>query len=709
MTASSRVFRVGTRGSKLSRIQTTGALRHLQEALPGAEFEQVPVSSPGDRDRRTDLRESPEDFFTRDLDEMVRSGELDCALHSAKDVPYPVPEGLDWFWLPWAEDRRDALVLPPGRTADDLPANARIGTSSDRRVAYAKERFPNARPTSIRGNVEDRVAQLDAGEFDAVITAACALVRLGMEDRITEWIPLEDLPTPDGQGSLCLTFRAGDQQWRAIRTLFVKAVRFVGAGSGDVENCTLAGTRALESCDACLYDALIDDGLLEFLPDDALRIDVGKRSGCHKVSQAELLELTAEHARKSRRVVRLKGGDPGIFGRLEEEVGSLETLALPYRVIPGVSSLTAGTTGTGMLLTRREEVPGFCVMTARRRGGAVADIRRARRAELPVVFFMGTKVAADLARQMIEDGTPPDTPAAFVFGAGGDQQTVIRGDLADICDQVDPDETGMPGLFMVGEIAHPVFGPECGALGGRRVLLTCSEALMDRACRMVYDLGGVPVARPMIRLSARAEASKTVKRVADYDWLAVTSPSAVRFLMEALGRADVDIRSLPRLVVAGPHTARAFAKLGIQVDAVPSDDFGGAGVLKLAESEIPFESRLLRLKSDKTGTALTEGLRELGYEVDECVLYHNRPVLYDREPEFDAVFFASGSAVHGLASQWGTGMLENKVTLTIGEPSAEVLREHGVEPDVVSPESTVEDALFALARHYVMRKLEELQ
>lgn len=709
MTASSKVFRVGTRGSRLSRIQTTGALRHLQDALPGVEFEQVPVSSPGDRDRRTDLRESPEDFFTRDLDEMVRSGELDCAIHSAKDVPYPVPEGLDWFWLPWAEDRRDALVLPPGQTADDLPDRSRIGTSSERRVAYATERFPDARPTSVRGNVEDRVAQLDAGKFDAVITAACALVRLGMEDRITEWIPLEDLPTPDGQGTLCLTFRAGDPAWRIIRALFVKAVRFVGAGSGDVENCTLAGKRALESCDACLHDALIDDGLLDLLPDDALRIDVGKRSGRHRVSQSELLELTAEHARKARRVVRLKGGDPGIFGRLEEEVGNLEALSLPYRVIPGMSSLTAGTTGTGMLLTRREEVPGFCVMTARRRGGAVADVRGANRAKLPVVFFMGTKVAGDLARQMIEDGTPPDTPAAFVFGAGGEQETVIRGTLGDVCDRVNPDDIGMPGLFMLGEIARPVFGAECGALGGRRVLLTCSEALMDRARRVVYDLGGVPVARPMIRLSARAEASKTVRRVADYDWLAVTSPSAVRFLMEALRRADVDIRSLPRLVVAGPRTARVFAESGIQVDAVPSEDFGGAGVLKLAESEIPAGSRLLRLKSDKTGTALAEGLRGLGHQVDECVLYHNRPVLYDSEPEFDAVFFASGSAVHGLASQWGTQVLDDKVTLTIGGPSAEVLREHGVEPDVVSPESTVEDALFALARHYVTHKLEELQ
>jgi uroporphyrinogen III methyltransferase/synthase len=310
---------------------------------------------------------------------------------------------------------------------------------------------------------------------------------------------------------------------------------------------------------------------------------------------------------------------------------------------------------------------------------------------------------------MIADGTPADTPAAFVFGAGGDRETVIQGELEELCDRVDAEEFQMPGLFIVGEVARPVFSRQSGALGGRRVLLTCSETLIDRARRMVYDLGGVPVARPMIRLSPRPEALQTVRRIGGYDWIVVTSPSAVRFLMHVMERAGVEVRALPKVIVAGPGTAGAFGEFHVRADAVPAAEFGGAGVRDLAESAIGQGSRVLRLKSDKTGSALADSLRALGLDVDECVLYHNRPVLYDRVPPFEAVFFASGSAVHGLMAQWGPAVLEDGTTLAIGEPTAQVLQQHGVEPDVVSPKPTVEGSLFALARYYVRRKLEELR
>ena len=110
------VMKLGTRSSRLAQVQTGNALRALGECFPAVVFEAVPVSSPGDRDLRTDLRESPDDFFTRDLDEMVLAGELDGAVHSAKDVPDPVREGLDWFWLPWREDPRDVVIAPAGQT-----------------------------------------------------------------------------------------------------------------------------------------------------------------------------------------------------------------------------------------------------------------------------------------------------------------------------------------------------------------------------------------------------------------------------------------------------------------------------------------------------------------------------------------------------------------------------------------------------------------
>ncbi|NQT91890.1 MAG: hydroxymethylbilane synthase, partial [Lentisphaerae bacterium] len=346
-------FKVGTRSSKLARVQTRAALDRLEAQFPGCVFDDLPLSSPGDRDLATDLRETPADFFTRDLDERLLNGELDCAVHSAKDMPDPVCEGLDWFWLPWREDPRDVIILAPGRKLSDLPPDAVIGVSSDRREDYCRRRFPDAQQRSIRGDIEERLQQVDAGDYDVLVMASAALIRLGLQDRITEWIPLEDLPSPDGQGYLSVTFRSGDERFTRMRSLFVKTVTFGAGGVGSSGTCTLDVLGAVRECDVCLHDALMGMGTLDQLSPGAERIHVGKRCGRHSLPQPEITGLIARYARRGLRVLRLKGGDPGIFGRLAEEVDALDRLELPYRVLPGVSSLTAATTATGMLLTRR--------------------------------------------------------------------------------------------------------------------------------------------------------------------------------------------------------------------------------------------------------------------------------------------------------------------------------------------------------------------
>ncbi|MBI2437763.1 MAG: hydroxymethylbilane synthase, partial [Lentisphaerae bacterium] len=190
MRKSSRVLRAGTRSSKLALVQARSALRNLQAALPGIAFEEVHFSSPGDRDRASDLQESPPDFFTRDLDQALSASKLDCAIHSAKDLPEPMPAELDWCWLPWREDPRDALVLSIGKGLAELPAQPRLGVSSARRADYGRKRFPKAHLLPIRGDIEDRLAQLDAGAYDLALMAGAALRRLGLDDRIAEWIPL---------------------------------------------------------------------------------------------------------------------------------------------------------------------------------------------------------------------------------------------------------------------------------------------------------------------------------------------------------------------------------------------------------------------------------------------------------------------------------------------------------------------------------------
>jgi len=698
-------FSVGTRGSRLAVVQTRNALDRLAKQLPGCRFEDVVVSSPGDRDLDTDLRETPADFFTRDLDEKILAGELDCAVHSAKDVPDPVCDGIDWFWLPWREDPRDAVILPPGRSIEQLPAESIIGVSSERREAYCRRRFPSAQLRNIRGNIEERLSQLDAGDFGAVLMAAAALIRLDLPDRISELIPLDELPPPDGQGYLAVTFRSRDERFLRMRSLFVKAVVFAAGGVGSGGTCTLDTLKALQRCDVCLHDTLMGPDLLERLPATVQRIPVGKRCGQHSLPQEETTALIARHARRGRRVVRLKGGDPGIFGRLAEEVEALDALGLPYHALPGVTSLTAASTGTGILLTRRGLSRGFCTMTPRLAGGELGPVSASERIKLPIVFYMSVSAADTVTRKLIEDGLPADTSAAVVFGAGGDQAYVISGTLSDIGKKVAQGSHELPGTLIVGEVVQYRYPTEWGALQGRRTLLTCSRALQDRAAGLVLDFGGVPVRRPLIRLAPSPEGLSHVRNVGRYDWVVLTSPSAVRCFAELLRLSTVDIRSVPKLASCGGGTSEELTRMGFTVDVEPETDFGGNGLLAAVKPLVTHQTRILRLRSDKAGPGLAEALRKLGATVADCVLYHNERIDYDAKPDFDVVFFASASAVEGFDAQWGLDTVSGKSVAAIGQPTLAALEKRGVPVDLVAPEATVESSITALAEQCVRQAL----
>ncbi len=702
MKKSPLVLRAGTRPSSLALTQSRGALDRLEGLLEGVTFESVPITSVGDTDRTTDLRDSPVDFFTRELDAALLRGEIDFAVHSAKDLPDPLPEGIDWFWLPWRAEPRDVLVLAKGRKTSDLPDHPVIGVSSDRREAYCTKHFPNGIQRTIRGNIEERIEQVDQGAYDIVIMAAAALVRLGIEDRITEWIPLEDLEVPEAQGYLAITFREGDERMMALRNLFMHAVVFAGAGVSNKELCTIATLRALQRCDLCLYDSLIDHSLLNELPPHAQAIDVGKRCGAHSKEQHETTKLLCECARQSKRVVRLKGGDPGIFGRLAEETQTLEKLNIPFRVIPGISALQAATTGTGMLLTRRDVSRGFVALTPRMHGGGLARCDAEMKNKLPVIYYMSIKAIPPVALQMLEDGHAPGTPAALVFNAGGEDEQIIKTTLGELPNQTIPHDLTQPGLILVGDITAYAYRTDLGALQGKKVLLTCSDAIQQKAVELVRDLGGQPVQFPLIKLQCRHD---TPLPCAAYDWLAVTSPSSVRAFMEIIDSQQIDIRTIPKIMVCGRGTAAEFAAYGIRVDAQPAVAFSADSLIALAGEVTQPGEKILRIRSDKAGPDMAIALRERGMEVDDTVIYDNVRIDYEDLPGFDAVFFASASGVESLVGQWGVEALSGKTIVVIGKPTAEALNRFGLKPDVVAREATVPGAIQSLAEHLVSQAI----
>ncbi len=647
-------FIVGARGSRLSLAQTQGAVDFLARTFPGTGYRIVTVETPGDRDLTTPIEKSAPDFFTRDLDDAVRAGAIDFAVHSAKDLPETIADDLDWFWLPNREDPRDCWIF---RASAGRRKNVkRIGISSDRRRAYAAKCFPKAKLLPIRGAIDSRIQQLVDGKYDAVLMAMAGLNRLYPElpkDISIEPIPLAELAPPEAQGYLAIVFRAGDERLVQMRQKFVKAVRFVSAGVGDAGFCTLAGARDISLADTILFDDLMGQSLVKSHAATARLIHVGKRCGTHSMKQPEITRLICDEARKGRRVVRLKGGDAGLFGRLAEETDTLTALKIPFLVRPGVSALTAGTTGTGLLLTRRGESRGFTVFTPRSKG-----------TETPLVMFMATQILEDEAQKLLDDGYSRETPCALVLDAGGPGEEVRTMTLGTVKNLV---RDARPGLFIVGTVATHLW-PKEGEFAGHRVLLTCSDAVQERAATAVEDQGGKPIRWPLIQLVPRARSLD-----ASYDAIVLTSPSSVRIFFDAI---VCDRRRLPAFYTCGAGTDAELRKYGVASDLMPARDFSANGLIAEIKKLDLKGRRVLRLRSAKAGAAVAKALKKAGAKVDDVILYDNVFCAPDTKlPPFDEVFFASASAVESFLAQYGEAKLRGKKILVMGEPTRTALPE----------------------------------
>lgn len=711
MKKSLEVLRIGTRSSKLAIRQTENSCKFLKDLFNEEIFKIVQFSSPGDRDKKTDLRTSTDDFFTKDLDDAVLSGELDCAMHSAKDIIYPVKNGLDWFWLPVSEDPRDVFIISGNRSIDELPENIKIGISSDRREEWCKEKFPRADLIPIRGNIDERLEQLDAGKFDLILMAAAALNRLGLSDRISGFISESELAVPEGQGWLCITFKEGNEKLKALRSLFMKPVEFVGAGCGDVNLITVKGAEAISQADIILYDALIDKALLNNSKLSAKKISVGKRCGAHSVPQEVTNELIAEYSRQGKKVVRLKGGDPAIFGRLEEELELMNRFDLPYIVIPGISSLTGATLSSGMILTGRNIAPGFTVMTPREKGGGTRSVSSESRDHLPLIFFMSIRNIELIVSNLLEDGYSGDTLASVVFNGGTDQEISCYSTLKNIEEDLKKLGTDLgPGLIVIGKSAKKIIDSNIGALGGKKVLITASNKLLDDGKNAVKKYNGTPILYPIIETAALPDLENSVKNIENFEWVVITSPTCVDLFFKSLYENKIDLRKIKKIAVAGKKSASLCRSFGIKPDLIADSHNAGESLSnELCRKGIK-DSKILRLRSEKAGDKFSNFIIDAGAIVSDVIAYKTEYVKYDKLPEFDSVLFTCPSILDKFISDYGELSLKEKEISVIGMPTKNRLKKYfpDIEP-LVGKEVSVESMVEALAISNVKKLLKGLE
>lgn len=408
-------IRVIARGSRLSRLQVEEVFKNFPELA----YEIKYLESYGDKNQQISLLngEAPADIFTRELDDAIRQGDADIAIHSAKDLPYPLPEDIEVIALFPAFDTTDSLVSRNHKKLAELPAGSIIGTSSPLRKKGLNELRPDLTIKGIRGCIEERVQQVKDGKYDAAIVATCALKRLGMEDEIAEVLPF---PTHPLQGFLAITAKKGSdlKQAFASKSILDKqgTVSLVGFGPGDPDLLTIKAAKAIDAADIIFYDDLIDDSYLA--DKKAEKIYVGKRAGYHHKEQADINRLLLEAAREGKNVVRLKGGDPMIFAHGSEEIEYLESNLIKVNVIPGITTASALAASQKISLTHRDFSSSVALVSGHTPQPVTPDAET-------LVYYMGAKQLQTIATQLIDkEGWAFNTPVLLTYNVSRpDEQT----------------------------------------------------------------------------------------------------------------------------------------------------------------------------------------------------------------------------------------------------------------------------------------------
>ncbi len=497
----------------------------------------------------------------------------------------------------------------------------------------------------------------------------------------------------------------------------------VGAGPGHPGYITVAGMDALRRAEVVVFDRLGTAELMGEAPAGALLIDAGKAADNHTLTQDEINGLLVEHGLAGKRVVRLKGGDPFVFGRGGEEAAALAAAGVTCTVIPGITSAIGGVGAAGIPVTHRGVATSFAVITGHEdptkpEQGVHWD--RLATAVDTLVVLMGVGRLDSIARALIDGGRAASTPAALVQEASTPRQRVATGTLATIAEIARERDIRPPALFVVGDVAglQDTLDPRrLSPLAGRRVLVTRTRAQSSALVDVLRAEGAWPVVFPAIELQRRVDItalgeSRRRLEADEYRWLVLTSANAADVFLDEIWKAGADTRSLGRIGICaiGPGTAEALARHGLRADIVAEDAIGEGVLRMLTDTESISGRRVLIPRAEGARDVLPDGLREAGVIVDELTLYLAAPpaeappeaLAAVRNGEIDIVTFTSSSTVRNLATLLGGDLsaLAGATVVCIGPIVAEAARELGLAPHVVAEVHTI-DGMVAALRGYL--------
>ena len=497
----------------------------------------------------------------------------------------------------------------------------------------------------------------------------------------------------------------------------VGKVFLVGGGPGDPGLLTLRGRKCLEQADLVLYDGLVSPLLLSHTRADCERTSRVQGPQGARLDQEEINQRLVAAARAGKTVVRLKGGDPFLFGRGGEEAAALREAGIPFEVVPGVTASLGAAAYAGLSLTHREHASCVAFITGHEnpfKKSSSVDFEALARFPGTLVFYMGLHRLPDIVTALMEAGYDAKTPGCVVCRATTSHQKIVEGPLRELPERVARAELRAPSLIILGETISQRTPPswfERRPLLGQRIAITRAAQQTDEIIEQVVELGGEPVLMPLLEIGppdSWADVDRVIGRVADFDWILFTSSNGVEYFLNRLWERGLDGRALAgiEIIAIGPGTARRLEQFRLRVDRIP-DNYQAEGLVEHLGEDAAGRT-ILWVGANRGRDVIVNGLRALGGTVEKVAVYENRDVAelsaenldLLRQGLVDWIPLASPAMARRLAELLPPGSrdyLDSQIRLaSISSLTTEAAREVGLPIAVEAEEATWAGILRAI-------------
>ena len=500
-------------------------------------------------------------------------------------------------------------------------------------------------------------------------------------------------------------------------------VSLIGAGPGDPGLLTLHAARALREAEVLLYDALASDAVVALASPSCERTFVGKRGGNHAMPQERIEELMIARAREGKRVVRLKGGDPLVFGRGGEEAQRLHAAGIPFEIVPGISSAIAAPAYAGIPVTHRDCNVAFTVATGHEdptKAENTLDWSKLADPHRTLVLLMAMGNLAEIATRLCEHGLAAETPAAVIENGTRPSQRTVTGTLATIAEAAKNAGLAAPAIFIVGEVVRlrdELRWFDRSPLFGKRLLLTRPAEQSEEFAARALARGIEPILAPTIEIEAPEDptpANDAIERLDGYAWVLFTSRNGVDACFARLHALGRDARAFghARVAAIGAKTAERLAEYGVRADLVPSTYVAEELAAELLH-RAGAASRMLLYRAQDARDVLPSVLAAEGMQVDDVAAYRTRfahdPHFAEKAARAELIAFTSASTVRGYIDQFSdaAAALESargKIVGAIGPIAAEAARSLGFHVDLVADVATTDALLDAFETFFTVKK-----